>query len=283
MSLIVQVSPDTASAKSASATAPTMASPASTAAAAATTTPPGKKPVSPVTPPTIMSQVPQPPTIAITSIAEQQTQQQQQQHIVQHHPPPLGGHQTSSPGSAPGELRMIQVPQQVTLPQSPVRPSALPPHSPLNRPPPRLPQLPQQPVGQRQLHQHQVAAAVARNRVSSGPPSQVMVNSSPSTARAQSAAAAAAATLSSMLPNAPSPGILPTAPPPSMANLIPFPVSKANLQPPGNLMPQPPVAHQSSKILPPNLTHPQIYKTPTTSATNSVRNYSRRRKDSHDE
>merc|ERR1711978_699008 len=100
------------------------------------------------------------PTVAITSIAEQQQQQQQQvqlnhnhqQHIVQHHPPPLG------PGDT--RLRMIQVPHQpqphhhhhppppplhhqrppVSLPQSPVRQSALPPVSALTaRPHPRLP------------------------------------------------------------------------------------------------------------------------------------------------
>ena len=113
----------------------------------------------------------------------------------------------------------------------------------------------------------------------------------------------AAATLS-MLPNAPTPGLMPTAPSPSLlpqnhTTLIPFPASRANLQPPGNLIPQPRITvpttigvggmpsalpHYSSKILMPSVIHHNQHLMPhAPAAVRKQSAASRRRNASNDE
>ena len=157
-----------------------------------------------------------------------------------------------------------------------------------------------------------MAAAMAanRSRVPSGPPPGVIAGPPPPPPQqpptASSRAASVAAATLSMLPNAPAPpaGLLPTGPSPSLlpqspATLIPFPTSRANLQPPGNLIPQPritvpstmglmpsapPLPHYSSKILMPSVPHHNQHLMPPAPAP--VRKQSaasRRRNASNDE
>ena len=144
------------------------------------------------------------------------------------------------------------------------------------------------------------AMAASRNRVPSGPPPGVM--SGPLPPHPASRAASVAAATLSMLPNTPTPGLLPTAPSPSLlpqnpTTLIPFPTSRANLHPPGNLVPQPRITvpstmglppsalpNYSSKILMPSVPHHNQHLMPLASAALRKQSAaSRRRNASNDE